>query len=148
MTKTAEEWAEIVSKARNTGKMANTLAKALAKRYSYRWQFVDFRGPDGEESGGIVDIVAIRKCGKKPTVKGLKRLDLFDIILIQVKGGSAKSPTDSDIRRLQVVRDEYKAEGIVLFEWKDKTVAQFKELKDSGEWSATTAAKLFGKPTK
>jgi hypothetical protein len=156
MIKTREEWLKIIEEVRKTGKMANTLAKALAKRYAYRWQFVDFRGPGGQESAGIVDIVAIRKSGKRPANDGLKKLDLFDIILIQVKGGKADWPTDDDVKRLQLVRDEYKAQAIVLFEWKKKKigqkgVARFLELDDrvsppNDPWVATTTAKLFGKP--
>lgn len=150
-TKTKAEWDEIVVKASKTGKMANTLAKALAKRYAYRWQFVDFRGPNGEESAGVVDIVAIRKSSKKPLIEGLKSLDAFDIILIQVKGGSSPKPTSDDIKRLQCVRERYHAQSIVLFEWdKKKSVTQFLELDANGEtdypWRKTTAAKLFGKP--
>lgn len=158
MIKTADEWVEIIVKNRQTGKMANTLAKALAKRYAYRWKFVDFRGPKGQESAGVVDIVAIRKSGKKPTIKDLKQLDLFDIILIQVKGGSADRPSPSDIKRLKIVRDEYSAQAIVLFEWDKKTdkkkgLAQFSKLDDrvglpNDPWVASTAAKLFGKPAK
>lgn len=148
-SKTNSEWAAIVAKARHTGKMANTLAKALAKRYAYRWQFVDFRGPNGEESAGIVDIIAIRKSGKAPTVVGLKKLDLFDIILIQVKGGSARRPTADDVARLKVVGKKYDAQSIVLFEWNEgKKIADFHSLADNNEWVLTTAASLFGKPAK
>ena len=147
--KTSAEWTEIVAKARHTGKMANTLAKALAKRYAHRWRFVDFRGPNGEESGGIVDIVAIRKSGKAPAISGVKKLDLFEMMLIQVKGGSAKGPTADDIVRLKLVRNKYDAQAIVLFAWnKDKKVAEFRTLDGNNEWVVTTAAKLFGKPTK
>lgn len=153
MKKTDDEWAEIVAKARQTGKMANTLAKALANRYAYRWRFVDFRGPNGQESAGVVDIVAIRKSSKKPPIEGLKMLDMFDIILIQVKGGSAKEPNASDVKRLKLVRARYDAQTIVLFEWEKKTdkkkgVAQFSKLNDRDEWDKMTATKLFGKQAK
>jgi hypothetical protein len=148
-TKTSSEWAEIVAKARRTGKMANTLAKALANRYAYRWRFVDFRGPNGEESAGIVDIVAIRKSGKAPSIIGLKKLDLLDIIIIQVKGGTAKDPTADDIARLKLVGKQYNAQAIVLFTWsKEKKIAEFCALDGKNEWVATTAAKLFGTPAK
>lgn len=147
--KTPAQWAEIIKKVRSTGKMANTLAKALAKRYSYRWQFVDFRGPNGQESAGVVDIVAIRKSGKKPTIEGLKSLDLFDIILIQVKGGSAGKPTDEDLKRLKIVQDQYSAQAIVLFEWgKKKGLTRFSKLDDRDAWLEKTSAELFGKPEK
>ena len=145
MTKTDEELRQLIIKVHNTGKMANTLAKALAKRYSKRWRFVDFRGPKGQESAGVVDIVAIRKCGKLPTVPGLKRLDLFDIILMQVKGGSAANPTAEDIKRLKIVGKQYHAQNIVLFQWQKKKKVGFLKLNKKNEkWKETSAAELFG----
>jgi hypothetical protein len=147
--KSPEEWAEIVAKVRGTGKTANTLAKALAMRYAYRWQFIDFRGPGGQESAGVVDILAIRKSGAKPEVVGLKALDLFDIILIQVKGGAARGPTQEDIARLRLVQKKYDAKDLVLFEWRKKDqVAEFSRLGADGSWVATSAATLFGKVAK
>ena len=147
--KTPEEWVEIVKKVRDTGKMANTLAKALAKRYSYRWQFVDFLGPAGLESAGVVDIVAIRKSGQKPTIAGLKSLDLFDIILIQVKGGSAGMPKADDVSRLKIVQSHYDAREVVLFEWnKKKDLTRFSVLNEGDGWSDKSPAEIFGKPEK
>jgi hypothetical protein len=155
--KTEAQWAEIVARARQTGKMANTLMKALAQRYAYRWQFIDFRGPGGQESRGIVDILAIRKSSKKPFPEGLKSLDAFDIILIQVKGGSGKKldrPTQHDIERLKIVGERYHAQAIVLFEWnKTLSVTRFLELDDqvslpNDPWQERSALNLFGKPSK
>lgn len=147
--KTPEEWIEIIKKVRSTGKMANTLAKALARRYSYRWQFVDFLGPAGQESAGIVDIVAIRKSGKKPTIEGLKSLDLFDIILIQVKGGSSGMPTDEDVGRLKKVKAHYQAHDVVLFEWNKKlALTRFSILDDAQGWMEKSPAEIFGKQAK
>jgi hypothetical protein len=54
-----------------------------------RWRFVQFGGVTGSESRGIVDILAIRK-NHRTIRDGLKRGDLLDIVLIQVKGGSAR----------------------------------------------------------
>jgi hypothetical protein len=144
MTMTVEKWQEAEKIARGTGKMANTLAKALAKRFSKRWQFVDFLGPHGRESAGIVDIVAIRKSGEKPKAPGLKRLDLFDILLIQVKGGSAAKPNDKDIARLRGVSKYYHAKGVVLFQWKKKKQTGFSVLNSRNEWEDKAAADLFG----
>lgn len=62
------------------------------------WQIVSFEGPKGGESTGIVDRLAIRKNHKLST-KSLKRGDLFEIILIQVKGGASKWPTKDEIHR-------------------------------------------------
>ena len=147
--KTPEQWAEIIKTVHSTWKMANTLAKALAKRYSDRWQFIDFLGPAGHESAGIVDIVAIRKSGKKPTIEGLKSLDLFDIVLIQVKGGSAGMPSNEDVERLKKVKSHYHAQEIVLFEWnKNKSLTRFSVLADGDAWTEKTSAQIFGKPDK
>ncbi len=135
---------QAAAKAIRTGKMANTLAKALAKRDAKRWQFIDFLGPKGRESAGIVDIVAIRKCGKPPLLDGLKKLDLFDIILIQVKGGSAPSPTADDMQRLRKVATYYHAQEVVLFEWKEKKKSVFSKLGKADKWVEASASSLFG----
>ena len=110
-----------------TAKMAITLAKAHLVRESNkhggRWQWVDFPGPNGRESAGIVDIVAIRKRWEvpaEPEFAQLKHLDLFDIMLIQVKGGSAKMPTKDDIARMEQVADHYGACKILLYQWNEK----------------------------
>jgi hypothetical protein len=61
---------------------------------------VDFVGPNGCESRGIVDLLAVRK--NYAVHDGtLKRGDLLDIVLIQVKGGSASRPAQEDKGRLR-----------------------------------------------
>ena len=72
--------------------------------------------PGGRESAGIVDLLAIRKNHTKPK-SPFKRGDLFEIILVQVKGGGAKRPTKDDAKRLKDVRDYYSARAVVLAEW-------------------------------
>jgi hypothetical protein len=81
-----------------------------------RWQLVGFPGPAGRESAGIVDLIAIRKDHSKSNGK-FKRGDLFEIILIQIKGGGARWPNADDIRRLRAVAKHYKARDVVLAEW-------------------------------
>ena len=120
MPMTSEQGVEAAKRAKSTATMANTLVRALAKRYERRCQFVDFLGPKGAESAGVVDLIAIRKDGRVPKVEGLKRFDLFDMILIQAKGGSAKSPMTEDKARLRKVSVHYGAGKIVLFEWSKK----------------------------
>lgn len=69
-----------------------------------RWQLVGFPGLAGRESAGIVDLIAIRK--DPATANGVfKRGDLFEIILIQIKGGGARWPNAGDIRRLRAVAE-------------------------------------------
>ncbi|MFQ5853564.1 MAG: hypothetical protein ACE5JU_23650 [Candidatus Binatia bacterium] len=60
-----------------------------------------FPGPAGRESAGIVDLIAIRKDHGTNNNK-FKRGDLFEIILIQIKGGGARLPKTNDIRRLRL----------------------------------------------
>jgi hypothetical protein len=81
-----------------------------------RWQLVGFPGPGGRESAGIVDLLAIRKNHGKPKAP-FKRGDLFEIILIQIKGGGAKRPDKAEIKRLRDVAKYYNARDVVLAEW-------------------------------
>lgn len=124
-------------KAHQTWKMGNTLAKALIRCHSKRWQCVDFLGKGGRESAGIVDILAIKKSGKAPAVVGVKKLDLFEIMLIQVKGGSAKEPTAEEIARMRLVAEHYHASKVLLFQWKKGSKQTgFRVLKDDGQFGA------------
>jgi hypothetical protein len=93
----------------STGKRAGTRAVK-------RWQFVAFPGPQGRESRGIVDLIAIRRdhCA---TAAPLRPGDLFEIVLVQIKGGSAAWPSVSDLERLVAVRRRYRAKAVVLASW-------------------------------
>ncbi|HNS22340.1 MAG TPA: hypothetical protein PKH24_17670 [Sedimentisphaerales bacterium] len=107
-----------------------------------KWRIVDFIGPNGCESRGVVDLLAVRKnhavCGGM-----LKRGDLLDIILIQVKGGSAPFPTQEDISRLKKVAKHHRARAIVLSEWKAQTRLQLYVLKRN-RWLAIEPKEVFG----
>ena len=104
-------------KTHTTGRWAETMFRALSRRVAERWEFVSFRGKGKGESRGVVDIVAIRKDTSQPENAKLKRGDLFEIILVQVKGGTARPPTKEDCIRLREVARRYAAR-VVLFEWK------------------------------
>lgn len=106
-----------------------------------KWRLVEFGGITGSESRGIVDMLAIRKNHKE--MEGVKRGDLFDIVLIQVKGGSARRPSDSDIERLRVVANYYHAKEIVLAAWKIKEELNLYRLDDAA-WTLVTPAEIFG----
>lgn len=113
-----------------TAKTAMTLAKAHlareSKKHGGRWQWVEFPGPNGRESAGIVDILAIRKRWKTsdlPEDEVLKHLDIFDIMLIQVKGGGAGMPTPIDIARMERVAAIYQIDRILLYQWNEKKKA-------------------------
>lgn len=117
--------------------------RALAKRVGGRWKFVSFRGPGGAEWRGVVDILAVRKSTAAPTVAGLKAGDLFDFVLVQLKGGSAPMPTKEDVARLRKVAKHYRAVGVVLYTWKRGTHSQFLTLQPNGSWSESSAKEAF-----
>jgi hypothetical protein len=122
-----KKWQDAAKAATKTASVATALAKAHLIRESGkhggRWQWVDFPGPKGRESAGIVDILAIRKrwdLSGLPEDKVLKHLDVFDIMLIQVKGGRAKMPTAEDIARMERVAELYRIDKVLLYQWNDK----------------------------
>ncbi|MDD5307614.1 MAG: hypothetical protein PHU25_09880 [Deltaproteobacteria bacterium] len=108
-----------------------------------RWQMVAFRGPGGQESRGVVDVIAIRKNQKDPGDKILKRGDLFDIILIQIKGGGAAKPKEADKERLLKVKKKYAARDVVLFSWKKNQERQFSILGKDNVWHGIAPEDLF-----
>jgi len=127
----------------NTAKWAKIMAKWDIKFSSKGkiWQIVAFEGKKGGESRGIVDLLAIRRdhhYKKKP----LKIGDLFEIILIQVKGGNARRPSLSDIERLNKVGKYYNAKHIILVEWKKSKVRDFYELKNK-KWLKVNPKEIF-----
>ena len=65
-----------------------------------KWQLVTFVGAKKSESVGIVDMLAIRKDHRQPD-NGLKRGDLFQVVLIQIKGGAAAFPADMRQREVE-----------------------------------------------
>jgi hypothetical protein len=131
------------TKAYATGRFAETLFRALSARQARRWNFVSFRGAGGGESRGIVDVVAIRRDMSPPSRPPLRSGDLFDIILVQVKGGAAPRPTADDIARLKSVAKHYRAKSVVLYAWRNGVSSQFFKL-HRGDWQVTTAAEVFG----
>lgn len=123
------DFGKITAAAIRTAKWATTMTKwrigfetngkPLVKpgvKPARRWQLVGFPGPAGRESAGIVDLMAIRK--DHATANGeFKQGDLFEIILIQIKGGGARWPNVRDIRRLRAVARRYHAKHVILAEW-------------------------------
>ena len=104
---------------------------------------MSFRGTGGGEWRGVVDVLAIRKDTARSHHEVLKSGDLFEIVLVQMKGGSAPKPTDADIRRLRAVKRRYRATGIVLFAWKKRVSAEFAKLKGR-KWIRSSATEIFG----
>jgi hypothetical protein len=114
-----EKWAVTMTKVR--------IRQAVAHAPFPRWHFLSFAGPDGGESRGVVDLLAIRKDHAER--KGLKRGDTFQIVLIQVKGGYAAKPTVEDGARLRAVAKLHHAHGVLLASWKKGTAAKFYTLR-------------------
>lgn len=116
-----EKWAVIMTKV--------CIRQAVAHAPFPRWHLLTFVGPDGRESGGVVDLIAIRKDHNTPR-NGLKRGDAFQMILIQVKGGYAAKPTAEDVRRLRIVARRHGACKVLLAAWKKGAIARFYSLQE------------------
>src|SRR5438477_3576482 len=103
-------WGNAQRKAANTARWAVTMSKVRIRRVLARthWQLVTFCGKVGGESVGVVDLLAVRKDHSK-LGNGIKRGDALQIILIQVKGGSAAMPTQDDATRLRAVAKLHRA---------------------------------------
>src|SRR5271169_2367773 len=114
----AVDWTKAQQRAARTGRWAVTMAKVRIRRAlaRTRWQLVTFCGNSGGESVGVVDLMAIRKDHGKP-LPGTKRGDNFQIILIQVKGGSTPMPTAEDGNRLRAVARRHRAQRVLLATW-------------------------------
>jgi hypothetical protein len=132
-------------KSQYTAKWARTMTKWLityTRRKGVRWNIVEFGGVTGSESRGIVDLLAIRK-DHRTHVPGLKRGDLFDMVLIQTKGGAARRPTKEDKARLLNAAKHHKARAVVLAEWQKGGKPNFYRLEDN-DWIPVTPADIFG----
>jgi hypothetical protein len=132
-------------KAQRTARWARIMTKWLvthSHRDGAKWSLADFNGQNGCESAGIVDLIAIRKDHRRSQI-GLKRGDLFDLILIQTKGGGAPRPTVQDAVRLSRVAKYHRAKAVVLVEWKRQDRLVMFRLNQS-RWEPTSATIIFG----
>ena len=135
-----EKWAVTMTKV--------CIRQAVARAPFPRWHLLTFAGPDGGESRVVVDLIAIRKDHSAPP-SGAKRGDLFQILLIQVKGGYAARPTAEDGKRLRIVARRHGACGVLLATWKKGTAAKFFSLhrtrSGSADWvEVADLKKVFG----
>ena len=144
MGKSSVDWVAAQQKAAATDKWTEIIMRAIAQKVAKRWKFVSFRGSRGGEWRGIVDVLAIRKDTSRPNRHRLKRGDLFDVMIIQMKGGCAKLPTLKEKERLKAVANYYRAKKVVLFEWKKGIKTQFYVLNKKKEWKEIAASELFG----
>jgi hypothetical protein len=104
-----------------------------------KWRLVEFGGKTGAESYGIVDMIAIRKDHRK-----VPRGDLFELVLIQVKGGGARMPSAADVDRLMAVKKHHRAKEVILAEWRLGTKLSVKRLVGRGWVDVTHASEVFG----
>ena len=120
------DWNAAQRKAARTARWAVTMTKVRIRNVVSRthWQLVTFCGKAGGESVGIVDLIAVRK-DHGPPILGTKRGDMLQIILIQVKGGTAPMPTAEDAQRLRAVAKRLHARHILLAIWKKGRAAKF-----------------------
>ena len=78
----------------------------------------------GTNTLGIVDLLAVRKDHREPRIGGTKRGDALQIILIQVKGGTAAMPTTEDSKRLWAAAKALRARHVLPASWKKGTAAR------------------------
>jgi hypothetical protein len=144
MTGTPEEMSP-GRKAYHTAKWARTMTKWLvtySRRTGAKWNLVDFGGKARGEARGIVDLIAIRKDHRHDS-PGLKRGDLFEIVLIQTKGGSAPRPTADDLGRLSRVARHHRAKAVILAEWRRGEKLELFELSGTC-WRSASPDEVFG----
>ena len=77
-----------------------------------------------------MDLLAIRK---DHVHADFPRGDLFEMILIQVKGGRSPWPTEQDIKRLRAVAKRYHSKAVVLAQRKAGRMPTFYRLIDRRE---------------
>ena len=130
MTIMSVNWKNAQQKAALTARWAVTMVKVRIRRVASRtrWQLVTFYGKSGGESVGVVDLLAVRKDHGAPAGV-IRRGDALQIILIQVKGGSAARPTLDDAARLRAVAKRHGACDVLLATWKKGTMPRFFRLR-------------------
>lgn len=129
-TRCQTDWKQAQEKAARTNRWAKTMTKVRIRRILARtsWRLVTFDGKLGGESRGIVDLLAIRRDHRDASPNYL-RGDLFEIVLIQVKGGSARMPSPQDVQRLKRVGQRYRAKAVLLATWTKGNQARFFRLR-------------------
>jgi len=132
------------ARARHTDQWTETIFRAVSAKVAKRWRFVSFRGKSKGEWRGVVDVLAIRKDSAQPEIPSLKRGDLFEIVLIQMKGGSARRPNMEERGRLRAVARRLRANAVVLFEWDRGILANFSVLGPGLQWKPSSCRQIFG----
>ena len=137
-------WGKSSIAAHRTSRWAKTMTKWLITKNcknGAKWHVVNFVGSANSESRGVVDLLAIRKDHHCQNTS-LKSGDLFEVVLIQVKGGNAPFPTSSDIARLKKVAKHHRAKAVVLSEWKPRKRLQLYLLQQN-KWIEASPNEIF-----
>jgi hypothetical protein len=132
-------------KALKTATWARTMTKVIISRNNRKppfWHVINFLGTKKQESAGIIDLLAIRKDHSK--TRSLPKGDGFEIILVQVKGGSARNPSPIDIQRMEAVKDRYGAKSVVLSSWKKGRAVELRVLSEAGWGDPVDPDSIFG----
>jgi len=140
----AKKWQEAGINAHRTARWAKIMTKWLITRNrknGAKWHVVNFLGPNNAESRGVVDLLAIRKDHQMRDAK-VKRGDLFEIVLIQVKGGGALFPSKEDVVRLKAAAKYHRAKAVILSEWKPRKSLQLYLLKRN-KWMSMKPDEIF-----
>jgi hypothetical protein len=138
------KWGKASEAAHRTSRWAKTMTKWLITKNckdGAKWHVINFVGSANSESRGVVDLIAIRKdhyCQNPPIKIG----DLFEVVLIQVKGGNAPFPTSDDIARLKKVAKHHHAKAVVLSEWKPRERLQL-YLLQRNKWIEAQPNEIF-----
>jgi hypothetical protein len=95
-------------------------------------------------AGGLcLSAGSINRSGKGSWFWWRSASDLFDIVLIQIKGGSARGPTQDDCRRLREVKRSYRAKDVVQFQWRKGRSSKFFVLGRNLNWRPSSSEELF-----
>ena len=91
-------------------------------------------------------MIAIRKDHRTEGSR-VSRGDRFEIVLIQIKGGTARKPTSKDVTRLRRIHRRYRAKATVWVQWKKGHSIAWHRLRPSARepWSeVSNLREIFG----
>jgi len=103
--KEQQKWIKAKGIADRTGKNAMTFTKYRLNEKN--WRYVDFQSKKGFPRTGIIDLIAVKLDRKDP--------DKLKIMLLQVKGGSARIKEEEKIRLRNAVKKVQ-----VTYNWAEK----------------------------
>ena len=136
-----------VNQSKNLAVEATKLQIERTNSSTAKYQFVEFSGPNGGDSNGIVDLLAIKKNRNKKENKkhGLSNADLLDIIQIQVKGRGSRPPKNDDKKRMKKIAKYYKFKETLLSRWdpSKEFFPVFSRLTDQNTWQIVDAKTIF-----